>query len=72
MVVNMKWVISGDFNEFTKAHEKERQATYTDADPSEFRDAIGNAKLTELEYSGGKFTWNNGVEGGYFTKIKLT
>lgn len=67
----MPWVCGRDFNKIAALKEKfcgnGRAANLMD----DFKTTLEVCKLNDLGFQGPKYAWNNGCEGGEFTKEGL-
>lgn len=64
-------VVSGDFNMVMEAHERDGIGTYSDTDPSKFKEAIGSSHLMEIDCIGCPYTWMNNGRGGRLCQSKI-
>ncbi|KAK2976049.1 hypothetical protein RJ640_024777 [Escallonia rubra] len=59
----LPWLCGGDFNEILRQDEKEGRAPKSNLQMRNFREALDDCDLADLEYSGFKYTWcNNQIE----------
>jgi endonuclease/exonuclease/phosphatase family metal-dependent hydrolase len=56
----MPWVVMGDFNEILYSFEKEGGRTRPNKFRLAFQEALINCGLSDLGYTGEKFTWHRG------------
>ncbi|KAL7246982.1 hypothetical protein ACSBR2_001986 [Camellia fascicularis] len=59
----LPWLIAGDFNEISSNSEKQGGAPSTQRRLSRFVQVIDECNLTDLGFSGPKFTWTNSCHG---------
>lgn len=62
-LVNIPWVIGGDFNAITSEDEKFGGLPVIINEIQDFRGCIQNYGISDLGFSGSKFTWWNGQNG---------
>jgi exonuclease III len=67
----LPWLCIGDFNEIINLAEMKGGAKRAQRQMTEFQEALEDSQLCDLGYKGPKYTWNNGREGGAFTKERL-
>jgi hypothetical protein len=60
VVTTMPWVVMGDFNEILYSFEKEGGRTRPNKFLLAFQEALIDCGLTDLGYTGDKFTWHRG------------
>jgi exonuclease III len=65
------WLCVGDFNEVVEQDEKYGGLRKNEGQMRQFRDALAECELTDLGYSGTRFTWTNCQHDGYFIKERL-
>jgi hypothetical protein len=65
------WICLGDFNEILSLDEKFGGSRRQRGLMENFQMALEESGLSELGYTGPKFTWNNGQEGADFIKERL-
>jgi hypothetical protein len=65
------WLCFGDFNEIVSLEEQRGAVSKTRRQMEEFQRALVDCCLSDLGFSGPKFTWNNGREGNGFTQERL-
>ncbi|XP_060195442.1 uncharacterized protein LOC132624727 [Lycium barbarum] len=61
--VDIPWMIGGDFNAITSEHENFGGLPVTINEIQDFRSCIHNCGISDLGFSGSKFTWWNGQSG---------
>ncbi|XP_060182976.1 uncharacterized protein LOC132612923 [Lycium barbarum] len=61
--VDITWIIGGDFNAITSDDEKFGGLPVTINEIQDFRGCIQNYGISDLGFSGSKFTWWNGQSG---------
>ncbi|KAK6123881.1 hypothetical protein DH2020_042372 [Rehmannia glutinosa] len=61
--IGKPWLCAGDFNEIMWSVEKIRGRFRFDNNMEEFRNTINNCGLTDLGFSGPRFTWTNMQHG---------
>ncbi|XP_059315433.1 uncharacterized protein LOC132066055 [Lycium ferocissimum] len=61
--VDIPWMIGGDFNAITSEDEKFGGLPVTINEIQDFRGCIQNCGISDLGFSGSKFTWWNGQSG---------
>ncbi|XP_055814140.1 uncharacterized protein LOC129883523 [Solanum dulcamara] len=61
--VDIPWMIRGDFNAITSEDEKFGGLPVTINEIQDFRGCIQNCGISDLGFSGSKFTWWNGQNG---------
>ncbi|XP_060178025.1 uncharacterized protein LOC132607961 [Lycium barbarum] len=61
--VDIPWMIGGDFNAITSVDEKFGGLPVTINEIQDFRGCIQNCGISDLGFSGSKFTWWNGQSG---------
>ncbi|XP_055823609.1 uncharacterized protein LOC129892087 [Solanum dulcamara] len=61
--VDIQWMIGGDFNAITLEDEKFGGLSVTINEIQDFRGCIKNCGISDLGFSGSKFTWWNGLNG---------
>ncbi|KAH0776264.1 hypothetical protein KY290_007675 [Solanum tuberosum] len=60
----LPWLVGGDFNVILNDEEKQGGLDFTQSKALDFSQCVNNCALTELKYTGSKFTWWNGrIEG---------
>ncbi|XP_027120639.2 uncharacterized protein [Coffea arabica] len=57
------WIVGGDFNVILDAEEKKGGRAFTPGEAMEFRQFINEANLTDVGFSGARFTWCNNRHG---------
>ncbi|KAF5464617.1 hypothetical protein F2P56_014683, partial [Juglans regia] len=67
----MAWLCMRDFNEILSNDEKYGVVTRSFSQMECFRLAIDECDLSDLGYTGSKYTWSNNREGRDFTKERL-
>jgi len=70
MVSSKPWILDGDFNVVRFLSEK-WGAESLNAYEVEFGDCLSNLEITDLNFSGCFYTWNNKSEGSSFVARKL-
>jgi exonuclease III len=65
------WLCIGDFNEILHANEKWGGASRVRSQMEDFQGVLTDCHLSDLGYSGPKYTWTNGRHGTDFTKERL-
>jgi len=65
------WLCLGDFNEIISAAEKYSSTTRPPNQMRAFKEALEDGGLSDLGFSGPKFTWCNGRSGEEFTRERL-
>jgi hypothetical protein len=65
------WLCIGDFNEIISAAEKSSSTIQPPIQMRGFRAALEDGCLSDLGFSGPKFTWCNGRSGGEYTWERL-
>ncbi|XP_042942883.1 uncharacterized protein LOC122277065 [Carya illinoinensis] len=68
---NSGWLCVGDFNEILHYGEKCGGPLRPIKQMEQFREAIDKCGLSDMGYSGSKFTWTNGRQGLAFMKERL-
>lgn len=63
-VFNLSWCIMGDFNDLLYSTDKKGTHPHPRALMEGFRHAIDESLLSEIELSGGQFTWEKGRNSG--------
>lgn len=63
VVVNLSWLLLGDFNQVSENSEKRGGAPPSGARIWAFRECISNCGLIDLGFSGPRFTWTNMRKG---------
>ncbi|KAH0642254.1 hypothetical protein KY289_033228 [Solanum tuberosum] len=65
------WIIGGDFNVILNEEEKSGGLQFTQTEALDFAAFISNSALTEVRFSGSKYTWWNGriEEGCIFKRL---
>ncbi|XP_015167468.1 uncharacterized protein [Solanum tuberosum] len=58
--MSLPWLVGGDFIVIRIEEEKEGGVDFTHLEAVDFNQCINNCALTELRYSGSKYTWLNG------------
>ncbi|KAH0679678.1 hypothetical protein KY284_020763 [Solanum tuberosum] len=67
--MSLPWLVGGDFIVIRIEEEKEGGVDFTHLKAVDFNQCINNCALTELRYSGSKYTWLNGkIEGACIFK----
>ncbi|KAH0679259.1 hypothetical protein KY284_020344 [Solanum tuberosum] len=67
--VSLSWLVGGDFNVIRNAEEKEGGLHFTQLEAVDFNQCLNNCALSELKFSGSKYTWWNGrIEGACIFK----
>lgn len=61
----------GDFNEIVAQHEKSGATNRKEAQMEQFRSALEACNQSDIGFKGLKFTWNNCISDGQFTKERL-
>ena len=59
-MVDLPWIILGDFNEILMGSEKEGGALRSQRNMQNFRDALVDCNLFDMDYIGDIFTWRRG------------
>jgi hypothetical protein len=59
-MVDLPWVMVGDFNEILYSHEKEGGSVRSQRCMQAFRDTLVDCNLEDMGYSGDIFTWRRG------------
>ena len=67
----MAWLCIGDFNEIVEQSEKWGANPRREGQMELFRSTLEKCDLSDLGYSGAKFTWTNCQADGNFTKVRL-
>uniref|UniRef100_A0A2N9H3A9 Uncharacterized protein n=1 Tax=Fagus sylvatica TaxID=28930 RepID=A0A2N9H3A9_FAGSY len=67
---SLPWCCLGDFNELTRAEEKQGRIHRSETQMQRFRDAIDDCGFLDLGYHGPSFTWTNN-RGGDMTWERL-
>lgn len=70
--VDGPWIYCGDFNKILNINEKSRDRVRRVAQINEFRSAIEDAKLMDIDFLGYEFTWSNkrkGSKNGVSTRL---
>lgn len=65
------WLCIGDFNEILSTSEKTSTSIWPAAQMQLFQKSLSDSKLLDLGYSGPKYTWCNGKQGGDYTRERL-
>ena len=65
------WLCIGDFNEIVEQSEKWGANPKREGQMDLFRSALEKCNLSDLGYSGAKFTWTNCQPDGNFIKVRL-
>ena len=65
----MAWLCIGDFNEIVDQSEKWGANPRRESQMELFRSTLEKCNLSDLGYSGAKFTWTNCQSDGNFTKV---
>ncbi|KAH0712012.1 hypothetical protein KY289_007971 [Solanum tuberosum] len=53
----LSWLVGGDFNVILNDEEKRGGLDFTQSEALDFSQCVNNCALTELKYTGSKFTW---------------
>ncbi|KAK6164533.1 hypothetical protein DH2020_001397 [Rehmannia glutinosa] len=61
--VGIPWICMGDYNEIMWLHEKKGGNLKSWQDMEQFRTVVGECELSDLGFSGHRFTWTNGRSG---------
>jgi hypothetical protein len=67
----MAWLCIGDFNEIVEQSEKWGANPRKEGQMKLFRSALEKCNLSDLGYSGAKFTWTNCQPNGNFINVQL-
>jgi ribonuclease HI len=65
------WLCVGDFNEIMSLSEKSSSSYRPPSHMQAFRNALEDSHLSDLGFSGPRFTWCNGRSGEDFTRERL-
>jgi hypothetical protein len=65
------WICCGDFNEALHQDEHCGVAERSESQMSQFRDCLDDCGLTDLGFTGPKFTWNNRQDEEHHVKVRL-
>jgi hypothetical protein len=65
------WLYVGNFNEIINLSEQQGAFSKTMGQMEEFQRVLEDCLLSDLGFSGPKFTWSNGRDGATFTQERL-
>lgn len=65
------WLCTGDFNEILRHDEKEGGCGRPNGQINAFREVVEECGLSELGFSGSKFTWANYHPDWTWTRLRL-
>jgi endonuclease/exonuclease/phosphatase family metal-dependent hydrolase len=65
------WLCVGDFNEIVSLSEKSNSSYRSSSQMQAFKNALEDSHLSDLGFSGPRFTWCNGRSGEDFTRERL-
>jgi hypothetical protein len=65
------WLCAGDFNEILEQAEKDGAALRRNSQINNFRMALEDCDLSDLGFSGPRYTWCNNRSDGNFTQERL-
>lgn len=71
LVVNLPWLIVGDFNQVTIQSEKHGGTPLVSARLRQFLDTIHSCAWIDLGFSGNAFTWSNMRKGRFQVQERL-
>jgi hypothetical protein len=62
------WLCVGDFNEIIDQSEKDGAALRKEGQMNQFREASEDCNVSDLDFIGSKYTWNNGKQDDGFMR----
>jgi len=65
------WLCAGDFNEILEQEEKQGASLRRNSQINNFRMALEDCDLSDLGFSGPRYTWSNSKSDGNFTQERL-